>query len=376
MKSDYIVIGAGVAGLSLAWTLRQRGKSVIVLERGQIARGASVRNFGMVWPVGHPLGEVRELALRSREIWLNVASQAEIWHRTCGSMTLAYEDLEWQVIHEFLDQANRDESVGRLIGPDEVIRRNPHVKSDRLIGALYSATEVCVDPRSTVHKLADWLQSQGLPIHFGVNIGLVESGRATATDGTTWEADHIIVCSTIDAHRLIPSAQGLDQLRRCDLHMLRLFPNSADVPRLDTHLCAGLTLGHYANFKDCPSLPQLKAFHAEKWPSQAEFGIHVLVSQHADGSLTVGDSHHYGDDLPPYMDAKVDDAILAALNEFLDVSDYSVGERWIGTYSTSPGKFYSWMPVSEGVHALSLFGTGMTLSFGVAERVANEICPA
>lgn len=93
MKSDYIVIGAGVAGLSLAWTLRQRGKSVIVLERGQIARGASVRNFGMVWPVGHPLGEVRELALRSREIWLNVASQAEIWHRTCGSMTLAYEDL-------------------------------------------------------------------------------------------------------------------------------------------------------------------------------------------------------------------------------------------------------------------------------------------
>ena len=157
--------------------------------------------------------------------------------------------------------------------------------------------------------------------------------------------------------------------------MLRLFPKTDSVPRLDTHLCAGLTLGHYANFKDCPTLPRLKQFHEQKWPAQAEFGIHVLVSQHADGSLTVGDSHHYGDDLPPYIDSSVDQAILNALDEFLDVSDYSVGERWIGTYSTSPGKFYAWMPAGPGVSALSLFGTGMTLSFGVAEHVANQICP-
>jgi FAD dependent oxidoreductase TIGR03364 len=355
--------------------LHERGKRVVVLERNAVAKGASVRNFGMVWPVGHPLGEVRELALRSRELWLAATAEAGIWHRACGSMTLAYEDLEVTVLEEFLAQAGNDPAVGKLISPEEVVRANPCVKATGLKAALHSTTELCVDPRTTVTYMAQALVAKGVQIYFNTLVGSVAPGVVTTADGTRYEAEEIVVCASPDGHQLVPMAEGQDQLRRCDLQMLRLFPKVPHGPQMGTHLCAGLTLGHYANFRDCPSLSQLKQFHAVKWPKQVEFGIHVLVSQHADGSLTVGDSHSYGDDTSPYGRAEVDSAILTALDEFLDVSDFEIGERWIGTYSTSPGKFYAWMPVDQGVHALSLFGTGMTLSFGVAERVANQLFP-
>ena len=45
-RYDVAIVGAGIAGLSLAWHLSKAGKSVIVLDKSARAEGASVRNFG------------------------------------------------------------------------------------------------------------------------------------------------------------------------------------------------------------------------------------------------------------------------------------------------------------------------------------------
>ena len=68
--------GRGFSGLAHAYQLARRGRRVIVFERNPRAIGASVRNFGMLWPIGQPLGPLRRLAMRSLQIWLEVlASQ-------------------------------------------------------------------------------------------------------------------------------------------------------------------------------------------------------------------------------------------------------------------------------------------------------------
>ena len=71
-RADVAIVGAGILGLAHAYVAAKAGKSVVVLERSPRAAGASVRNFGMVWPIGQPAGTMLSLSLRSRELWLEI----------------------------------------------------------------------------------------------------------------------------------------------------------------------------------------------------------------------------------------------------------------------------------------------------------------
>src|SRR5262245_32528352 len=90
LEFDDAVVGAGVIGLATAYHLARRGSRVIAFDLSSRALGASVRNFGMLWPIGQPAGPDRTPALRSLEIWSGVLRDARLWHDPCGSLHLAY----------------------------------------------------------------------------------------------------------------------------------------------------------------------------------------------------------------------------------------------------------------------------------------------
>src|SRR5438128_3436863 len=48
LTADVAVVGGGISGASLAWQLRRRGLSVVVVERARLAWGASGRNAGFL----------------------------------------------------------------------------------------------------------------------------------------------------------------------------------------------------------------------------------------------------------------------------------------------------------------------------------------
>src|SRR5258705_6600627 len=99
-KRSAIVIGAGIVGLATARALSLKGYNVTVIERTEKAIGASIRNFGMIWPIGQPDGILYNRALRSKTIWKDIADTITLPYEESGSLHLAYYKDEWEVLQE------------------------------------------------------------------------------------------------------------------------------------------------------------------------------------------------------------------------------------------------------------------------------------
>ena len=122
-KVDVVVIGAGIVGLAIALAAAKRNKRVVLIERTERAVGASVRNFGLLWPVGQPAGPAHARALRSLEIWRDVCAQAGIWSEPSGSLHLAYQPDEQAVIEEYFKVSGSQAYVRQLLSAKEVCSR-------------------------------------------------------------------------------------------------------------------------------------------------------------------------------------------------------------------------------------------------------------
>src|SRR5271170_488393 len=96
-----VVVGGGVLGLMHAVAARRRGLEVVHLEREADARGASVRNFGLIWVSGRAPGPELDLALRARQLWAELAADVpEAGFRPHGSLTLAADEAELALLKE------------------------------------------------------------------------------------------------------------------------------------------------------------------------------------------------------------------------------------------------------------------------------------
>jgi FAD dependent oxidoreductase TIGR03364 len=367
---DDAVVGAGILGLAHAYQLARRGRRVIVFERSPRAAGASVRNFGMVWPVGQPAGHLHELAMRSRAHWFEVLAAAGLWHDPVGSLHLAYHDDEAQVLAEFVATADPSYEC-QLVEPGEVARRSPLVNTAGLRRALWSPTEACVDPRQVIGQLPAWLAWHfGVEFAFNTAVTAYDRPRLTA-GGKTYEASRLIVCSGDDFQTLYPETFAAGGFSRCKLQMMRSTPRAA---RIGPMLAAGLTLRHYKNFEHCPTLAAVKARFASENPAYDQYGIHVLVSQNGAGELILGDSHEYDAAIEPFDKPEIDRLVLDYLRTFLDLPDLEIAARWHGVYAKHPRDAYFVAQPAPGATAVTAVGgAGMTLSFGLADHVVENL---
>jgi FAD dependent oxidoreductase TIGR03364 len=366
-RAKVAVIGGGILGLAHAYVAARRGHSVVLCERGRATTGASIRNFGMIWPIGQPSGEMHRMALRSREIWLEVLRAARLPHLPTGSLHVAYHDDEADVLREFAGIAPRVGYECEWLDPSGVIERSGAVQPKGLKGGLWSATEFTVDPRLVVARLPEYLAELGVALHFGSAVTHIDLPWIELGVGS-YEADVAILCIGDDFETLFPDLFRVSGLTRCKLQMMRTAPQSGGW-QLGPSLAAGLTLRFYKAFQMCTTLSKLKERVAREKPEYEKYLIHVLVSQTADGAITLGDSHQYGVCVDIFDRPEIDELILREAETFLQLPDFHIAERWHGVCSTHAEKPFFEAEPAAGVHIVTApGGSGMTLSFGLAER--------
>jgi FAD dependent oxidoreductase TIGR03364 len=369
---DVGVVGAGIVGLAHAYHLARRGLRVIVFERHRRAQGASVRNFGMIWPIGQPLGPLYQLARRSRELWLDVLRASGLWHRRYGSLHLAYHGDEAQVLREFVAESAGHDRPCELWTPAQVAARFPVVVPTGLRAGLWSHLELAVDPRQVIAELPTWLtRTYGVEFAFGTPVLGHDLPRVVTTDGDRF-VRRLVICTGTDFRELAPAAFARIGLVPVKLQMMRS-QAFGDRFQVGTHLAAGLTLRHYAAFAHCPTLPALARRLDAELPEYGRHGIHVLVSQNGRGELTLGDSHEYGDVIEPFDNPRIDELVLAYLKTFLAVAELTIAARWHGIYVKHPTAAYVVARLTpETLAVTGVGGAGMTLSFGLAEQVVTD----
>lgn len=371
MRKKAIVIGAGILGLATARALAEKNYQVSVFDKSEKAKGASIRNFGMVWPIGQPTGILLERALRSRSIWVSIAEEANIWNSPTGSLHLAYNPLELQVIQEFVD-TNSSSRECEIWSADKVSQHSPASVTDGLLGALWSPTELIVDPREAIAALPQYLSSKyGIEFHFGHCISRIEH-PCVYSGKSKWEADLIVVCSGEDFETLYPEVLRNSGMTKCKLQMMRTYPQENNW-RIGPSLCGGLTLGHYDAFSSCQSLPALKQYFTDTYPEYIKWGIHVMISQTGLGEVTIGDTHEYGFHYEPFDLDHVNQLILDYLYRFAKLKTTQLAMSWNGTYAKLKGQTEFINNPESGVFILNgVGGAGMTMSFGLAEEWATK----
>ncbi|MET3978254.1 FAD dependent oxidoreductase TIGR03364 [Mucilaginibacter sp. UYP25] len=368
-KPSAIVIGAGIVGLATARALATRGYQVTIFERNECAVGASIRNFGMVWPIGQPTGPLFERAMLSRSIWKQTCEVAGIWHDEVGSLHLAYHDDELEVIEQYAN-INKTQRDYALLTAQQALDKSPGVNPDGLKGALWSGTEMILEAREAIAAVAKYLGEQhGVIFYWNTAISRVTSN--TVTSGTKqYHANEIFICSGVEFETLYPELFTSFGITKCKLQMMRLAAQSNNW-RIGPALCGSLSMIHYPGFQAAPALPALRKRYEEEYAEYLKWGIHVMAAQNHTGEITVGDSHEFGLVHDPFDKDFINQMILKYLQTFTNFKDTHVIQTWNGTYAKmTTGQTELVIDAEPGVTIINgLGGNGMTLSFGLCEQI-------
>jgi D-hydroxyproline dehydrogenase subunit beta len=373
LKADVAVVGAGILGLAHAYLAARSGLSVAVFERNPAPQGASLRNFGMIWPIGQPGGSRYRLALRSRSLWLEALRDAGLHYRETGSIHAAYAQDEAAVGAEF---ASKAPSLGidcAWLPPEEVLARSHALCPDGLLGGLWSAAEMIVDPRQVMHQLPKFLADElGVQFYWNTPVQRVD-GHKLKTPEHRFEANYVLVCGGDDFQTLFPECFRENNVTRCKLQMMRTVrqPNGW---LLGPSLAFGLTFLHYPAFEICESRHALRERIARELPEFARYGIHLLVSQTASGELTLGDSHEYSLAVNVFDNPAINHLILEFARRRLQIPALHIQEHWHGVYASHATHPWLTFAPADDVRVLTVTsGIGMTMSFALAEQTMSEM---
>ena len=363
---DVAVVGAGIVGLAHALAAARLGKRVVVVDRDAQANGASVRNFGFVTVTGQARGAVWNHARRSADVWREVAAEAGVEVLQRGLTMVARRPEAKTVLDAFLGTEMAEGCAWR----DAAVLGERLPIAGKVLGGLTSGVDLRVESRTAIPRLAAWLEAaRGVTILRGVAVRGVETGRLETSAGVI-QADAIVVCPGDDLVTLFPDAFARASVTRCKLQMLRL----ADPGwRLPSPVMSDLGLVRYLGYADLPEAGALRARLEAEQPAHLEHGVHLIVAQSADGSLVVGDSHHYAPTPDPFGRDDVDALILDEFAQVFDQAPPPVRERWTGTYASAAGHSLVETPMPDVRLVVVTGGTGASTAFGLAETVIADL---
>ena len=206
MKTDTVIVGAGVIGLAIAHELLCRGTRVILVDPGQPGRGASWASAGVLAPQG-ALPWYRpylDLCLASLDMFADWSAHLleetgiDVEYRTDGGLQVAFDDEESEELSQrYRHQLELGLPVERLTG-EEVRTLEPMLSPETRCGLLFERMHQ-VENRRLVQALVEAVKGRGGEFRIGNPVVdlIVRRNRAAGVvlPGERIGADRVIIAA-------------------------------------------------------------------------------------------------------------------------------------------------------------------------------------
>ena len=348
---DVIIIGAGVVGGLIARKLsRYKLKILVVDKESDVSCGASKANSGIVHAGYDPVpGTLKALLnVRGSEMMETVAVELGVGYRRNGSMVLAYDDKELEILEKLLDRGKRNgvRDIG-IIGTEDLHRIEPRIAKDAKY-ALDARTGAIICPYELAIASVGNAMDNGCELELDYEVRSISytDGAYEISDGSrAFSARYIVNCSGVSSD-IISSFVTSPRYK--------IIPKRGEYLLIDKEF--GKTVDH-------------TVFRV---PTKAGKGI--LVSPTVDGNLLLGPTSETSDDRCDSSTTKNGlDYITGVVSEMItDPPVRSVITSFCGIRSSTDfGDFIIEMPVKGFVDVAGIDSPGLTSSPAIAEYVAD-----
>ncbi len=236
-RPDFLIIGAGVVGLTIALELCSRypDASITLLEKeSELAAHGSGRNSGVLHAgFYYTKDSLKARFCRDGNAALTAFCQEHAlpMHK-CGKLVAAQDELDLERLGTLLARARANGVELERIAAEEAREIEPRIKTHR--HALWSPTTSSIDPAALMAKLAEKARDRGISLRLG------EPYRGTHRDGICTKRDlyapgYVINAAGLYADRIARDFGFSEEMRILPFKGLYLY-SSKEPENLRTHV--------------------------------------------------------------------------------------------------------------------------------------------
>ena len=207
LRTDNVVVGAGIVGCAVAYELARRGRSVTVVDDRAPGMGATQAAAGILAPFieARHDGPLLELTARSLGLYdafvarVRTDSQREVPYQRTGTLDVALDRESFAILQKTFARLESHRVPAELLDAAAVRRCEPQLTSDAAGGLLIPAHGfVAAGPlTNALHTAAERLGASFVHARRVTNISPGDrlTVQTAGPDAQTFEADHVIVAA-------------------------------------------------------------------------------------------------------------------------------------------------------------------------------------
>lgn len=253
-KTDVLIIGGGISGISVSRELSKYDLDVTLVEKeadvgwGQTKASYANRHPGARWTPGTL---AQQMIAEANQMMDQLIEDLDIDFRRSGELVLAFNKDELEVLKTMKKQGDFINIEGlEFIGPDEIKRMEPNV-NPAVFGALYMPTAGIFNPFEQILAFYENARDNGVDMLIGTEVTgiILENGKfIVETNRDEIQAGYIVNAAGLFAEKVAKMA-GADSFKisyDTKSTCIILDPLLGDIVR---HIVTGLNNMQFTRYK-------------------------------------------------------------------------------------------------------------------------------